>query len=349
MNLNRLTLPFLVLCLGSTLPLSARQIADERREFEATKAGAEKGDAQAQLSLGLLYASGTGVAKDLGKAVKWHRKAAEQGLARAQFVLATEYAEGAGVKPNRTEAAKWFRRAAEQNLPEAQFALGKCYANGTGVSPDPVEAVKWYKRAANQNYVEAIAEVGECFLQGTGVATDIVEGVKWIRKAAEEGYAPAQNRFGLCYLKGEGVDKDFVQAYKWFNLSAAQGGPEAADVKVNLARAQSNMTPEQIAEAQRLAREFRPQTPSNETGIGQDPASVGAGNLTGGVIKVTAEADTCEVFVDGSFVGNPPAKLHLAEGSHIIEVKKAGFKDYRKEIHVSNGAELTLHATLEKQ
>jgi TPR repeat protein len=351
---NCLTLPFLILLLGSAIHLPAQQLATERKDFEATRAKAEKGDAEAQLDLGFRYANGNGVAGDYRKAAKWHRKAAEQGLAIAQFVLATDYANGVGVKTDLIEAARWYHHAAEQHLPEAQFALGKCYAHGEGVSTDVVEAVKWYQRAAEQNFVEAIAELGQCYMDGTGVTKDVVEGVKWIRNAAEQGHASSQNRLGLCYLKGEGMNKDYVQAHKWFNLAAAQGGARAIDFKLNLAKAEANMTPEQISQAQQLAHEFKPHLPSDNhaqiKSAGEHPASsaIASGNSHGGLLSVDGADSASELYVDGAFIGNPPAKLHLQEGQHVIEMKNRGFKDYRKEIKVSNGSELNLHVTLEK-
>lgn len=68
-----------------------------------------------------------------------------------------------------------------------------------------------------------------------------------------------------------------------------------------------------------------------------------------GSLTVGTDANDCEVFVDGKFMGNTPAKLKLAEGEHTIEVKKTGFKPYKKEITVSEGSELTLRPTLEKE
>lgn len=356
---NSVTFVFASLLLVSVVNLSAQSSLSERKEFEAVKARAEKGDAQAQFDLGSLYAAGTGVTRDERKAVKWHRKAAEQGLPRAQFALAREYFDGDGIKPDKTEAFRWFRRAADKGMAEAQFELGRCYANGYGVGDDVVEAVRWYRKAAAQNLPEAAGEIGNCYLEGLGVTTDTVEGVKWIRQAADLGYAPAQNRLGLCYLTGQGVAKDLVQAYKWFNLGAAQGGELAADIKVNLAKAGSKMTPEQIAEAQRAALQFKPGLSSTNSALPAtgsaspaslpqaDSSSTGAGQ--GGVLSVGAPDVTYEVYIDGSFVGNPVARLRLPEGSHVVEVKKPGFKDYRKEINVANGAELNLHVTLEKE
>lgn len=72
-------------------------------------------------------------------------------------------------------------------------------------------------------------------------------------------------------------------------------------------------------------------------------------NTSTGLLSVSAEDDTFEVFVDGKFKGNTPAKLKLAEGMHVIEVKKPGFKDYKRELEVSEGAELSIKAVLDKE
>ena len=60
---------------------------------------------------------------------------------------------------------------------------------------------------------------------------------------------------GLLFAKGQGVPRDYVQAYMWFDLSAAQGMPSAIR---NRQVAAEKMTPVQIAEAQKLAREWKP-------------------------------------------------------------------------------------------
>src|SRR5690348_17190591 len=96
----------LVLVLGVSTIIQARSQSTEaeKKHFEAIKAQAARGDAEAQLALGTCYAFGTGVARDLAKAVKWHRKAAEQGLAQAQLRVAYELANGIGVKADPIEA-----------------------------------------------------------------------------------------------------------------------------------------------------------------------------------------------------------------------------------------------------
>ena len=83
---------------------------------------------------------------------------------------------------------------------------------------------------------------------------------RWYRKAAEQGDAGAQNNLGVMYDKGQGVTQNYVQAHMWSNLAASR----AKGVAVRDAAAKNRdilagrMTPAQVAEAQRLARAWRP-------------------------------------------------------------------------------------------
>jgi TPR repeat protein len=341
---------FLLFWLGSAALLNAQPTDAERALFEQTRVRAEKGEAQAQLELGTLYANGTGVAKDPKKAARWHRKAADQGLARAQYQFALDCGQGVGVKPDKVEAAKWLARAAEQGLAEAQVNLGLCYCEGDGVRLNTTEAARWFRKAAEQAMAYGQYELGMCYLDGTGVAKDILEGVKWNRQAADQGFALAQNQLGLCYEKGIGVTKDNLEAYKWFNLAAAQDDYNAADIRVSMAKVETLLTPEQVAQAQRLAHEFKPVvTPPPGSANSSTNTSTLLIGLQTGMVNVEAEDGACEIFVDDKFVGNAPAKLKLNAGAHAVEVRKAGCKPYRRDLQVSAGADLTLRAVLEKQ
>ena len=73
--------------------------------------------------------------------------------------------------------------------------------------------------------------------------------------AAEQGYADGQLMLGASYKFGEGVPQDYVQAHMWFNLAAANGNVVAIEARNRIA---ASMTPEQIAEAQKLARKWKP-------------------------------------------------------------------------------------------
>ena len=345
MKADRLIRMVLLLCVGIALQLPAQESAANRKRFEEIKAKADKGDAEAQAALAGMYAAGDGVARDPAKAAKWRRKAAEQGNARAQCLLGLQYADGDGVKKNMTEAVYWLGKAADQDLAEAQFDLGMCFANGQVPGRSVVDAIELYRKAANQGLPEAESELGSCYFEGVGVPKNIPEGVKWTQKAAEHGHPGAQHALGLCYAKGKGVTTNYVQAYKWLTLAAAKDNRNSDDIKVNVSMVERFMTPEQIAEGQKLAHEFESGGAPTSPGVVSSPANP----PNAGSVLVKADDDTYEIFADGAFVGNTPAKLRLTPGPHLIEVKKAGFNDFRKEIQVGEGAELTLRATLEKR
>ena len=71
-----------------------------------------------------------------------------------------------------------------------------------------------------------------------------------------ERNAIAQLALGRLYVSGQGVPQDYVLAHKWLNLAAAQGGTQRDIAVKGRDLVDSEMTPEQIAEAQRLAREW---------------------------------------------------------------------------------------------
>jgi uncharacterized protein len=160
-------------------------------------------------------------------ALRMWRPRAEQGDSRAQSTVALIYYHGRGVRQDDVEAAKWFRLAAEQGDATAQFNLGVMYAEGQGVPQDDKEAVEWYRRAADQSH------------------------------------AQAQYNLGLWYAtKGEAGPQDYVNAHMWFNLAAARF--PATDTRnrglavKNRDVVASKMSRDDIDEAQKLAREWKP-------------------------------------------------------------------------------------------
>ena len=116
--------------------------------------------------------------------------------------------------------------------------------------------MKWYHKAAEQGEANAQYNLGVMYDKGQGVPQDYREAVKWYHKAAEQGDASAQSTLGGMYYFGQGVPQDFVQAHMWFNLAAANvaTGKNYADARNEIA---ARMTPAQIAEAQKLAREWQ--------------------------------------------------------------------------------------------
>ncbi len=150
-------------------------------------------------------------------------------------------------------ALRLWRQLAGQGHAKAQTILGIMYTDGLGVPQNYVEAVKWYRMAAEHGFADSQVLLGIAYAIGQGMPQDYAEAVKWYRKAAEQGHAKAQTILGIMYTDDRGVPKDSVLAYTWFNLAASQGYEIAQKRRGLVAEA---MTPDQIAEAERLAREW---------------------------------------------------------------------------------------------
>lgn len=199
--------------------------------------------------------------RDYTTAFRLMKPLAEIGNGNAQTNIGFMYYSGQGVRKNYPEAVRWYRRSAEQGYATAQFNLGLMYANGQGVPQNYAEALNWYQKAARQGYPDAQSNIGFMYDHGRGVPQDYTQAVKWYRLAAEQGYATAQFNLGVMYKAGKGVPKDYVQAHLWFNLAASRfpekkrNDREDAETLRDLVALK--MTPGQIAEAQRLAREWR--------------------------------------------------------------------------------------------
>jgi len=125
---------------------SQRDYAAALREFHPL---AERGDGNAQYSIGLMYYYGQGVPQDYTEALNWYRKAGERGHTRALFSVARMYNSGMGVPQDYIEALKWYRRAAELGHGDSQAHLGIMYFVGMRVPRDHIEALKWLKIASS--------------------------------------------------------------------------------------------------------------------------------------------------------------------------------------------------------
>ncbi len=174
-------------------------------------------------------------------------------------------------------ALRLFRPLGDRGDLESQYNLGLMYRDGLGVRKNLPEAVNWFRKAAGQGDADAQFNLGEMYSEGLGVPQDYVEAVKWCRKAADQGNFQGQLELGKMYREGHGVPQDFVQAHMWFNLAASRD-PNAAldhgsaaydDIFADIRPSPfwrrfavaKLMTPAQIAEAQRLAREWKPTHP----------------------------------------------------------------------------------------
>lgn len=125
---------------------------------ESIQTQAERGDADAQFSLGLRFASGKGPALDYPQAARWYREAAEQNHPLAQFNLGVMYSQGQGMPIDKCQSVLWFGRAAELGDAAAQYRLGIVHHRASlerfpvNASESRIEAYKWLQLADNKGY-----------------------------------------------------------------------------------------------------------------------------------------------------------------------------------------------------
>jgi len=157
-------------------------------------------------------------------------------------------------------ALREWRPLAEQGDSGAQFYLGTLYAFGRGVPQDYVKARQWFEKSAAQGHARAHYNLGVLYDFEKGVPQDFAKARQWYEKAAAQGHAGAQNNLGRLYEFGHGVMQDSVRAYMWYSVAAANSTGDAhKDVAAeNREEIAGRMTSAEIAEAQKLAREWKP-------------------------------------------------------------------------------------------
>ena len=257
-----------------------------RERFESTLQRAERGDPNAQNSVGGALAVGEGVTQDAAAAYRWLRKAAEQGHAAAQynlylllrqspslgesseaamqwlqkatdqgvlpaqFSLAELYRKGREAHENRRErTAMYYLLAAKQGFAAAQFYTGWCYEKGIGVLQNDVESTRWYLKAATQGHVDAQINLAVKYAQGRGVDKSLTQARRWFKRAARQNSAVAQYNLGKLYQRAQGDEVNLVEAYVWVSLAANKGLEAALKEQALLL---SLMSDEQIKRAKTL-------------------------------------------------------------------------------------------------
>lgn len=165
-----------------------RAYAANRQTPEAVAAwrkAADKGSTSAMVELGVLYGTGTGVARDEAQARKLFERAAQAGNPRGISNLAA-LGGGAGGAADPARARELLSKGAETNA-EAQYQLGMMLAEGDGGAKDDVAARALFEKAAAQNHPGALERMGAFAQQGRGGAKDSDAAKAYYQRAAALG------------------------------------------------------------------------------------------------------------------------------------------------------------------
>ncbi len=244
--MNRNSLIFPLLCVLACLQYSNAWAAnyeegkqayldkDYAQALKILKPLAENGDSQAQVTLGIMYDFGHGVAKDASKAIEWYIKAAEQGIPAVQHDVGVKYFQGQGVEQDYLKAAYWWEQSANAGLADSQFNLGLLYYRGIGLEVDYQKASTLFTSAAKQDHPHAQYSLAVMHAFGQGLDKNYEHALKWFRKSAAHNVAQAQFNLGVFYENGYGLEEDIVTAKKWYALAANGGLAEAKSKLVEL-------------------------------------------------------------------------------------------------------------------
>jgi TPR repeat protein len=157
----------------------------------AYRKAADKGSTTAMVELGVLLATGAGVAKDEAQARSLFERAAAAGNPRGATNLAA-LSDNAGAPSDPPRARAMLARAAETNSAEAQYQLGLMLADGVGGPQDDVGARALFEKAAVQNHAGALERMGAFAQSGRGGPKDTSAAKAYYEKAAALGNEEAK-------------------------------------------------------------------------------------------------------------------------------------------------------------
>ncbi|MEH6552394.1 MAG: tetratricopeptide repeat protein [Pseudomonadales bacterium] len=149
-------IPFVTHADEYDLAVEAYNSGDYAKAFPIYEKLALAGDVDAQSDLGIMYAQGYGVPKNINEAVKWWTKAADMGQNKAQGYLGGIYSSETSGLLNYKKAFKYYSLSAKQNDAISQSILGFMYAEGQGVEKDINKAIELWHKSAKAGNEDAI-------------------------------------------------------------------------------------------------------------------------------------------------------------------------------------------------
>jgi len=175
---------------------------------------------RALYQLGRAYAA----SGQMGEAIAAWRRAADKGSSSAMVELGVLYGTGSGVARDEAQARKLFERAAQAGNPRGVTNLAAL--GGAGASSDPARARELLAKAAETN-AEAQYQLGLMLADGTGGAKDDAGARSLFEKAAAQNHAGALERMGAFSQEGRGGPKDSAAAKAYYERAAALGDEDA--------------------------------------------------------------------------------------------------------------------------
>jgi len=211
----------------------------DKKKWQELLKKAKKGDAEAQIDVGLIYSDGyinpkqdVIVKKNNKLAYEWYKKAVEQGSVIGIDFLAYHLDCGIGCERDTKKAIELYKIAINKGSSGAANNLGTIYRD-KGNYKKAFEYYDLSMRIAGSDYS---LTVGLCYLYGLGVQQDKSVAVRHFRKVSADKLNNqcqfdrdiANYYLGIFYLTGEGLKKSLKLAKKYFELANIDNDNEGA-------------------------------------------------------------------------------------------------------------------------
>jgi hypothetical protein len=139
--------------------------------------------------------------------------------------------------------------------------------------------------------------------------------------------------------------------FEWVDLKGHNRGRywllKADEVQATLKPVSKSSSGEAGAGPLPAAKENSGSEPLPEKSAGARAFSAASVGSDGGVLILSSDTEGAEIYIDGKFVGDTPSTISLASGTHEVEIKAKGKKDWKREIEVTKGSQVTLHSVPE--
>ncbi len=214
--------------LGSLYASGTGVARDPERARKLFEAAAAKNDSAGVTALGMCYVTDAcGVPRDPAKAVQLLERAVALGNSNARVNLGLMLLHGMRVTADRPRAIGLLIEAAEAGNPNAMRGLYEAYHDPSALDRDGAKAFAWAKRAVEAGNLSALNVLADCYRTGEGTPRDTALAAQTYKRSAEAGNVDGMNAWGLLQLEGSGTPRDIAGGAKYIQMAAERGVPNA--------------------------------------------------------------------------------------------------------------------------
>ena len=227
---------------------------DYNKSFEYYTKAAQQNDPVGLNNLASLYYGGLGVKRDVKKAAALFKKASELGNGSASVNIGFMHASGKGAKKDIVLALDYFEKSLTENSPAAKFMLGYAYYKGLHREINYIKAANLLKESADAGFDEAQTLVADIYIKGLGFPQNYNKGVMYLHKAVTQGDANAMVKLADILVEGRKYNRDVEYAYVLYNLASVKGVSSAVQKRNSI---EDKMKVNEVLGAQKKSEAFK--------------------------------------------------------------------------------------------